>query len=472
MAAVHSEPATPTIGTVAEIIDRSNKELTKAIAKMKILLTDSCTDRVKIKVARERVKQAKLKAEHEYLKGLMGEPSDKELYVDTVAARISALVDKSLNVDGDNDDDAAGKVSISPTPKTQTLARKTKIEPTPQEVFASNQKKSAEQIAQQAQLDKLQQIEDGLKKKVEAEALQKIEKERKLKEAKEAFEAKRTAAADEKKRQDILAENARKRQEELMLKQQAALEVEKQEKLIKDAGKDDDLSEWHGTNKGILSTAGSDAMIAIEEAERQAINEIELGSANSNDAAILRAMMKTNPNAYQEKITEKPSVASPQLAEDSKQFAEKQRIREQYGIPTAGTLLRKPKTKTARNALGDADYLLSMINAGIDEGTEETDSDGVRYHINDGEKVYRGSDIPDNMSRPESIADSDGGYMDTQGDSRPPSQQWSSTLERRKQNLSDVERRKEEAERRKKEAKLRSMERQKAFDNALSETGF
>ena len=101
-----------------------------------------------------------------------------------------------------------------------------------------------------------------------------------------------------------------------------------------------------------------------------------------------------------------------------------------------------------RLVLPDADYLLSMIMAGVDESKERTDKFG-RFHTNiDGAQVYRESDV-----------------VQKEGDARPapgvellgtPAER---TLERRRQSMSDVERRKAEAEDRKREAAERSLNR-------------
>lgn len=470
-------------GSVTEIVNKSNKKMAAAVLKMKALLVESCTDKTKIMVARERVKQAKLKAERDYLRSLLGEPDIADQYSDKVASRISAMLNKAI-IPGDVEGIEASPVDEyvlvdSMPPKTVQKPPRPVIEsPESEKDDEEDKGLTAEQQEQVERLAQLQKLEDDLKEKSEKEAQQKREKEEKLARAKAQFEAKKAAAEDERKRQEAIVVEAKKREQEIKMKQQATLEVQKEERMVKAATQDDDLSEWHGKNKGILANADKqkdhDAMLAIEEAQRQAIQEMEFGSAATNDDAILRAMAKTNPNAYQERITEKQAISpSPQFAEDQKQLEEKQRIREQYGIPTAGTLLRKSKSvKKTKTSLGDADYLLSMITSGVDEDTEATDDDGARYHITtDGEKIYRASDVDnddDSNSRPMSME-----YVEVGASSKAPSQQWSSTLERRQQNLSDVERRKQEAERRKNEAKMRSLDRQKAFDAAdMSETGF
>ena len=218
---------------------------------------------------------------------------------------------------------------------------------------------------------------------------------------------------------------------------------------------DHDLTEWHGTANTAAALTPEERMRQIEEAERQAIAEMDEGSANNNDDAILQAMKKTNPEAYAELSASRQTGGPDVIA--TKTRAAKQQLRNDRGIPTLARNMSPTKV-----ALADADYLLSMITSGTDEDSELKDLDnGARYHVNmEGEKVYRMSDLP---------TDQLDDYMSLNGSppgSPAPAADWgTTTMERRTKNLSDVERRKAEAETRKQEAWARSMDRSKGKKN-------
>lgn len=124
-------------------------------------------------------------------------------------------------------------------------------------------------------------------------------------------------------RANIEAENARFDKEIAGQKQEEARRRADQSGAdVKAAVTNDELAGWHGEGvHGGLNpdTAANYRRLKIEEAEKQAILELESGSNINNDDAILRAMMKTNPNEYQNQLTatlvrkKKTGIAVPAL---------------------------------------------------------------------------------------------------------------------------------------------------------------
>lgn len=309
----------------------------------------------------------------------------------------------------------------------------------------------AKRAAQAAKLAALEKEEQDLQRAAEAEKQREAEHALKLAEAKAAAEANKAAAEAEKERRRQATEEAARIEAERRLKDAAAAAVRKEEQEVKQARSDDDLTEWHG-KANIATLSPAERLRQIEDAEREAILEVDSGSANNNDDAILQAMRRTNPDAYEEAVRGRDEVAAKLPLIEAKQ-----EVRGQLGIPASRGATLARKQADAKVALADADYLLSMIQSGVDEDSEVIDSvNGARYHVNSsGEKVYRLGDLP---------SDTLDGYLsvDDTMDSPTPmgTAEWSTTtLQRRTKNLSDVERRREEAERRKKEAWARSLER-------------
>lgn len=142
-------------------------------------------------------------------------------------------------------------------------------------------------------------------------------------------------------------------------------------------------------------------------------------------------MKRSNPEAYAEMMA--------------------QRQQHQQHRP-ASEASRSTNADVAANVVGgkyvlaDADYVLSMIRAGISSEEEQRTDQGVRYHVgSDGIKVFRQSDVLLLQRMPE-ISERAA---------------TSSSLGRRIQNRDDTERRRREASLRRAEAESRSLQRRK-----------
>lgn len=528
---------------VQTAVSKQNVVLAKTVYKMKQILASSLDDPVKISVAKNRVEQARLKAERDYLRSILGNPAPEEDYTATAADRISAALTarakanfekknpRSGSVNGDssangqveetkpgqatllrrmsnaNDDEAKRLASIEADIKAKQDAvakRKEELAAAQKVAEEDRRRAEAERVAKAAEakreadaalaeakrkqeeakaadqseelrlaairkaeldtkraeqsvlLAKLLKEEQELERKAEAEAQKKKEHDLKLAEAKAHFEAKRAAEEREKERRRQAAVEAARLEDERRVKDEAARAVALDEENVKKAKGDDDLAEWHGTANAV-SMSSEERRRQIEEAERQAILEVDSGSANNNDDAILEAMRRTNPDAYEDAIRSRQGASA---AIPSRQLEAKQQLRNSMGISASRGATLGRKQSASKVALADADYLLSMIQSDVDEENELTDpNNGARYHVNtSGEKVYRLADLP---------SDEVDDYLSVEAvpDSPTPkgTAEWSSeTLQRRQKNLSDVERRREAAEQRKKEAWARSLERNSA----------
>lgn len=532
---------------VTSAIDKQNAVLRKTVFKMKQILATSTRDPVKIQVAKQKVKQARLKAERDYLRTCLGDQEPEKQYAIDTASRISDLLARKAaeahaKKHRTPPTDSDGLPMAAPTTGPNTMLRKISsknrdMSAEEQEMERTIAKKQAEieqkrmalaakqaqaaadrqaaeterqaaaatasakakteaaqavaaaetaaaaasqrrqadattaaqaeairqataeqaelaakRAAQSSKLEQLLKEEQELQRAAEAEESKKSAHQTKLAEAQAHFEAKRAAEEEERSRRKRVVEDAARREAELKVRDAAARAVREEEAAVSAAPTDHDLAEWHGTANTAAEMSPQERMRQIEEAERQAIAEMDVGSANNNDDAILEAMKKTNPEAYAQ------MSASRQAAPDAmttKTRAAKQQLRNDLGIGSATLARNKSPTKVA---LADADYLLSMITSGADEDSELKDlSNGARYHVNmEDEKVYRMSDLP---------SDELDDYMSLNGStpgSPAPASDWgTTTMERRKKNLSDVERRKGEAEKRKQEAWERSMSRSK-----------
>eukprot|EP00041_Stephanoeca_diplocostata_P021667 m.508547 g.508547 ORF g.508547 m.508547 type:complete len:597 (-) comp21882_c0_seq10:460-2250(-) len=263
-----------------------------------------------------------------------------------------------------------------------------------------------------------------------------------------------------------------------------------QEQRVKDAAKNDELDHWHGGGIGskrttptasptLGETYNDPIRMKIEEAERQAIAETQAGSAAHNDDAILRAIQRSNPDEYRE-LSQQHSTMKRLAKGDTERDKQRKEIlkeQERLGVHTMST--SPTRRQPAGNALwlSDADYLLSMLQSGVDERTERRDARNRRYHVNqEGCNVFRESDIDyDNAgTATEDDSDADTEYGFSPSPKRPGSgvstsggstsgtaEQRLSAEERRQMNVREVERRKEEVQRRKQAAWVRSLERRK-----------